>query len=116
MKLNINSNIFNCKVCNTPETITKGMMNKKFTNFDCMVFLMPDKRNQSFWMYNCIIPLDIVMVEDNIITKINSNCPPCIKSSECEYYEGFGNIILEFPGGLCNKLNINEGDEIKVLF
>lgn len=114
MKLLINDNLFRCKVCNTPESITKGMMKRKFDGFDCMVFLMPEKKNQEFWMYDCLIPLDIVMVNDNIIETVNSNCPPCKDSSSCEYYNGFGNVVLEFEGGTCKDLGINVGDSIKL--
>lgn len=114
MKLLINDNLFNCKVCNTPDSITKGMMKKKFRGFDCMVFLMPEKKEQHFWMYDCLIPLDIVMVNDNVIETINSNCPICIDSTTCEYYKGFGNVVLEFEAGTCDMLGIKVGDKIKM--
>ena len=71
-------------------------------------------KNQEFWMYDCLIPLDIVMVNDNIIETINSNCPPCKDTSSCEYYNGFGNVVLEFEGGTCNTLGIKSGDKIKI--
>lgn len=114
MKLLINDNIFKCKICNTPETIQNGMMKKTFDGFDCMVFLMPEKTNQHFWMYDCIVPLDIVTVDDNIITSINHNCPPCKNEKNCDTYDGYGNIVLEFFGGTCNELSIKKGDKIKL--
>ena len=114
MKLLINDNIFKCKICNTPETIKKGMMNKKFKGFDCMIFMMPNHGEQRFWMYDCIIPLDIVMVDGDVITKINHDCPPCEYEDECDTYNGYGNIVLEFLGGTCEELNIKEGDNIKL--
>jgi uncharacterized membrane protein (UPF0127 family) len=116
MKLLINDNIFKCKVCSTPESVKEGMMNKTFDGFDCMVFLMEQKTNQNFWMYNCIVPLDIVMVNDNVITSVNHFCPPCEVKNECDTYDGYGNIVLEFLGGTCNELNIKEGDKIKLSF
>ncbi len=116
MKVLINNNIFKSKVCNTSKSITKGMMNKKFDNFNCMVFVMPEKKNQKFWTYNCLIPLDIVVVNDNIIETINSNCPQCNDKYSCKYYNGFGNIVLEFEGGTCSKLDIKVGDSINFFF
>jgi uncharacterized membrane protein (UPF0127 family) len=51
------------------------------------------------------------MIEDDIITKIHHNCPPC-KTKDCENYCGEGNMILELQGGTCKKSNINVGDKI----
>jgi uncharacterized membrane protein (UPF0127 family) len=90
------------------------MMGKKFdNNFDGMLFMMPEKKTQTFWMYNCIIPLDIIMIDGNVITKINHNCLPCGNEEDCEMFEGFGNTVLELNGGTCKELNIKEGDKIK---
>jgi uncharacterized membrane protein (UPF0127 family) len=113
MKIIINDNMFKCKVCNTPNTIINGMMGKQFNGFDGMFFMMPEKKEHEFWMYNCIIPLDIIMIDDNVITKINKNCKPCDSEPDCEKYNGFGNNVLELPGGTCDELGICEGDSIK---
>jgi uncharacterized membrane protein (UPF0127 family) len=114
VKILVNDNVFNCKVAANSESIQKGMMGKKFdSNFDGMLFMMPDKKNQTFWMYDCLIPLDIIMIDGNVITKINHNCPPCDDQENCEMFEGFGNIVLELDGGSCKELGIKEGDRIK---
>ena len=114
VKILVNDNVFNCKVAANSESIQKGMMGKKFdSNFDGMLFMMPDKKNQTFWMYDCLIPLDIIMIDGNVITKINHSCPPCDDKENCEMFEGFGNIVLELDGGTCKELGINEGDKIK---
>lgn len=113
MKLIINDNIFKCRVCNSVDSIKEGMMNKTFQGFDSMLFLMPEKKRQSFWMYNCLIPLDIVMVDGNVITKIHSNCKPCDDQYSCKSYTGFGDKVVELPGGTCKKLGIKEGDIVR---
>lgn len=113
MKVIVNDNIFKCKVCTTIDSIVNGMMGKRFNGFDGMFFMMPEKKEHEFWMYNCIVPLDIVMIDDNIITKINKNCDPCDSEDDCEKYGGFGNRVLELPGGTCDELGICEGDLIK---
>jgi uncharacterized membrane protein (UPF0127 family) len=114
MKLIINDNIIKCKVCNTPETIKNGMMGKTFDSFDGMFFMLPNKTNQNFWMYNCLVPSDIIIIDDNHITKIHHNCQPCENEYDCTYYSGFGNRVLELPGGTCNNLGIKENDSIKM--
>lgn len=113
MKIIINNNIFKCKVCNTPETILNGMMGKTFDSFDAMFFILQNKSNQSFWMYNCIVPLDIIFIDDNVITNIHHSCQPCEDKNSCNNYSGFGNRILELPGGTCKQLDIKKDDNIK---
>ena len=113
IKININDHIFNTKVLTEDNDIMLGMMGKKFTKkFDAVLFVMNTPKS-SFWMKNCIIPLDIIFVKDNKITMIHHNCPPCkSKKSICESYKGTGNFVLEVLGGTCKKLKIKEGNII----
>ena len=114
MTITINDNIFKCKVCVTPQSIQEGMKNKNFNmSFNGMFFMMPNRGRQNFWMYECIVPLDIIMIDGNVITKINHNCLPCDNEEDCEMFEGFGNTVLELNGGTCKELDIKEGDKIK---
>jgi len=52
------------------------------------------------------------MLVDNKVTTIHKNCIPCM--NDCEHYRGLGNMVLELKGGMCNKLNITEGDELNI--
>jgi len=113
MELKVNNNTLNVKLCITPHSIRNGMMGQVFDEtFNGMLFIMPEKTEQSFWMYKCIIPLDIIMIDDNIITKIHTNCPTCEDKSDCISYQGYGDKVLEIYGGSCEKMNIFEGDDV----
>lgn len=91
------------------------MMGRKFDeSFDCLLFIMGGK-NQSFWMKNCIIPLDIIMIHNNTITKIHHDCLPC-EDDFCPTYKGPGNIVMELRGGSCEELGIEEGDTVEYIF
>jgi uncharacterized membrane protein (UPF0127 family) len=72
-------------------------------------------KKQCFWMKNCIIPLDIIMIKNNVIVNIHSDCPPCT-DEDCPSYCGMGNIVLELKGGSCERLNIQPGDTVEYLF
>jgi uncharacterized membrane protein (UPF0127 family) len=114
MKVIIQDNIFKVKLCTTPKSIIDGMSKKMFDDsFNGMLFLFPEIKNQKFWMYNCIIPLDIIMIKDDVISKIHHNCIPCENEYECESYSGKGNKVLEVLGGTCKTLGISEGDIVK---
>ncbi len=115
IKLIINNSLFNVKCPMTDKDISDGMMGKKFDDdFNGMLFLMK-KSNHSFWMVDCIVHLDIIFIDNNVITKIHKNCKPCLDStgSECERYRGYGDMVLEINGGDCDKYNIREGMSIE---
>jgi uncharacterized membrane protein (UPF0127 family) len=89
------------------------MQNKNFNeSFNGMLFMMPKTTEQSFWTYNCIIPLDILMINRGEINEVHHNCKPCHKQSQCESYKGYGGEVLELPGGTCKSLDIKKGDSV----
>ena len=114
MKVKIGDNTFNVKVMDDYRKRAEGMMNKTFNEyFNGMLFLMTDHTN-CFWMKNCIIPLDIIYIDDQTISKVHHNCQPCV-DEDCESYCGRGYIILEIEGGTCRSFNIKKGDSVKFL-
>ena len=113
MKVIIGDNLFKVKLCTTQSSISKGMMGRTFNDsFNGMFFMMPERCEQSFWMYNCLIPLDIIMIDDGIINVVHNNCQPCDEKENCKSYKGFGNKVLEIAGGTCENLGIKKGDQV----
>jgi uncharacterized membrane protein (UPF0127 family) len=111
MKLSINDNIFKVKIQTSPEETQEGMMNKTFNKtFNGMLFVMKNQEH-CFWMKDCIIPLDIIFIDIDKISKIHHNCPPC-NNEPCKGYTGEGGFILEVKGGTCKKLDIKKGDVV----
>jgi uncharacterized membrane protein (UPF0127 family) len=99
------------KVLKKPQQIIKGMMGKKFTNeFFALLFVMGTPKS-SFWMKNCIVPLDVVFIKNGIIAKIYHNCPPCT-GDVCKSYPGEGELVMELPGGSCKDLKIKRGNKV----
>ena len=112
MLVKINNTNLDCKVVSSPQKTMEGMMYKTFDGFDGMLFILPKFGLQSFWMKNCIIPLDILFIDDNQIESISHNCPPC-KSDNCPSYKGYGGMVLELPGGYCKRNGISVGDQLE---
>ena len=114
MKVNIGNNEFNVKVCDTPKKQREGMQHKTFDeSFNGMLFIMPSRTQQSFWMFECITQLDIIMIDGDTITRIHHDCLPCDVEEACEEFTGFGDRVLELEGGTCERLNIKEGNLIR---
>jgi len=113
MKVSIGNTDIKVKLCVTTESITKGMQGQRFSDeFQGMYFLMPTKGEQSFWMFDCVIPLDIIFINGNTIDTIHENCPICKNELECESYTGNGDRVLELPAGMSEQLGIKKGDNV----
>jgi hypothetical protein len=112
MEIFLKNKKFKVKTVISKKDTQKGMMKKKFdSTFNGMLFLMDDGEH-CFWMKNCIIPLDIIFINDNVITNIHHNCEICT-TDECPNYCGEGNLILEVPAGTCKKIGLKRGDKVK---
>ena len=105
--VHINGNTFNAEYLKTPEEIERGMMGRESLD-GCMVFKM-GKGHHSFWMKNCLIPLDIVFILNNRINKIHSNCP--VEDSHrmtLPRYSGIADHVIEFPAGTADNWKIGD--------
>jgi len=110
MKAYINNQPIPLEIKDTPNGKSVGMMGRN--NLDGgMLFPFDSVGERSFWMKNCLIPLDILFISNNKINKISPNCPPC-DEKYCENYKGIGDKVLELPGNYCFKNNIKEGDYV----
>ena len=108
MSVIINDNFFPAEYLSTPDEIKRGMMGRDSLD-GCLVFKVGFGYH-SFWMKDCKIPLDIVFVNKNKISKIHKNCPPSIDGKE--KYTGIGDHVIEFPAGTANNWNV--GDRVKM--
>ena len=113
MELSIGKNILPIEVMDTPNQKSLGMMGRKKLKGG-MLFPFSEVQEQSFWMKNCLITLDILMLLNNKVTQIHSNCPPC-NTNPCKNYKGVGNKVLELNGGECKKLGIQKGDTLNFI-
>jgi uncharacterized membrane protein (UPF0127 family) len=111
MNLTINDNKFKIKVQTSSKELRKGMMFKTFDEtFNGMLFVK-QLEEHCFIMENCIIPLDIIFIDGDTITKIHHNCKPS-NDKDNKRYCGYGNYIFEVEGGTCKNLGIKKGDKV----
>jgi len=96
------------EIMTTPDAISTGMMGRE--NLDGgMLFLFDNVGERSFWMKNCLVPLDIIFIVKDKVTKINRDCPPC-HTNNCTSYQGIANKVLELPSG---EYGVSEGDYLE---
>ena len=108
MKVTINNKEIPVEIMDTPEKISRGMMGRDHLDGG-MLFLFDKAGERSFWMKDCLISLDIVFIIGNKVTKVHTNCPPCI-DGRCESYYGVGDKVLELPSG---EYSISMGDVLE---
>ena len=72
-------------------------------------FFKTGKGFHSFWMKDTKLPLDIVYVLNNRISRIHPNCQP---NNTEQKYTGIGDHVIEFPAGIASKFNV--GDKVNL--
>ena len=102
----VNDVNYEAEYLSNPEEISKGMMGRDNLK-GCMVFKM-GMGHHSFWMKNCLIPLDIVFVNKNRISRIHPNCPPAGSQLNPPSYTGIGDHVIEFPSGTAKNWKVGD--------
>lgn len=88
---------------------------EKLNEQEGMIFNFNNKDPKVFHMKDCLLPLDIVFIKNNMVEKICHECNPC-KDDDCTKYEHpDADIVIELLGGTCKKDNISEGLAYKVI-
>ena len=97
------------------ESKQEGLMHlKQLKNHNGMLFIYNTPQIVKFWMYNTLIPLDIIFIDDrNIISSIKEGIPMEKKliSSDINI-----SAVLEIPKGCAKELKIKKGENISWMF
>jgi uncharacterized membrane protein (UPF0127 family) len=82
-----------------------------------MLFFHEASGKYKYWMFQTLIPLDIVWMDRNRrIVEISANTPPCTtEAAECPSYGGnFDALyVLELGGGMAAKYGLKVGDTLR---
>jgi uncharacterized protein len=77
----------------------------------------PQADHYSHWMYQTLIPLDIIWMDSNRnIVEMVANAPPCkTRASQCPTYGGkeISSYVLEIPAGMAQKYGLRVGQTIR---
>ncbi len=83
-----------------------------------MIFLFRPSRGVNFWMYNCLISLDMLFVKNGKIVRICENVPPCKSKDpkECPTYPEGSAIevseVVEVCAGYAKAHGLKVGDPV----
>jgi uncharacterized protein len=102
----------NVEIADTPAKQNYGLMNRSYLDNNAgMLFVWTSDVQEDFWMYDTLIPLDMIFIAANLtIVDIHENAVPLSKDhiKSCSPYR----YVLEVNGGLCAAEGIDIGDRI----
>ncbi|KAH7815540.1 putative exported protein [Monocercomonoides exilis] len=103
---------FDCLVATTEQESYHGLMfRRSLPKNKGMLFPFKQAQKLTFWMKNTFIPLDMIFIDSQgKITNIEKNCTP--QTLDARSCISMCQAVFEVNGGLCDELNILEGDEI----
>lgn len=82
-----------------------------------MLFVHKQPGMYSYWMYQTLIPLDMVWMDKaHNIVEIVENAQPCrTQASQCPHYGGTktSSFVLELGGGMARKYGLKAGQTIE---
>jgi uncharacterized protein len=113
----INQERIEIEVADTPDQQAMGLMFRtSLRNDRGMLFPFAPPRPVSFWMKNCLIPLDMVFIRSERVIAIVANVPPC-RQDPCPSYGPKASVdqVLELAAGRAKSLGLTVGSSITIL-
>ena len=104
----------NVEIADDNEKRMKGLMfREKLNDNEGMLFVFDNEQNQTFWMKNTLIPLDIIFIDKDFRIVGIKNAFPC-KEDLCSLYKSLkpAKYVLEVNGNLTIKNEIEVGNRI----
>lgn len=81
-----------------------------------MLYVHGGVGHYSYWMYQTLIPLDMIWLDDSKqVVEIVADAPPCkTEASKCPHFGGTqpAKYVLELGGGMAQKYGLKVGDYI----
>jgi uncharacterized membrane protein (UPF0127 family) len=108
------SQAFKLEVCANDAERSLGLMYRRaLPDNEGMIFVFPEEREQTFWMKNTYIPLDMVFVDKAMnVVGILEDVPPL---NEAPRTVGkLSMYVLEFSAGTMKKMGVAPGATLKM--
>jgi hypothetical protein len=109
--------IIHAELATTPAEMERGLMFRTSLAPDRgMLFVFQQEGKTPFWMFQTLIPLDMIWMDSRRrIVEISADTPPCrTDESQCPSYGGhqLAQFVLELNGGAAAKYHLKIGDEL----
>lgn len=107
--------VFQAEIADTQEERARGLMfRESMKNEHGMLFLFPAAQQNSFWMKNTYIPLDIIFIRaDRTVLGIAENAEP--RTTTGRSVPGASQFVLEINGGLSAALGVRGDQDVRFM-
>lgn len=111
----IGQQMIQLEVARTPQQREIGLMYRTRLADDRGMLFLGIPRFTRFWMWNTLIPLDIIFIQDGQVKYIADNVPPCT-SQPCPTYGPMLPVdqVIELRGGRAKELGLQVGQRIEI--
>jgi uncharacterized membrane protein (UPF0127 family) len=103
------------EVAREPAELQKGLMYRRHMGWDRgMLFVFPREQQQSFWMKNTLIPLDMIFVRSDLtVLGVVHDAEP--KTLTSRRVEGPSQFVIETNAGWAKEKGIVPGTRVELL-
>lgn len=110
-KFTHNGQTFYLEVATKPQELEKGLkFRASLPSNQGMLFKLGDQyKNVGFWMHQVRFPLDIIYLDNGVVTTVIHNAQPCSQAPCPVYFGSSATKVLELPTG---ELAIKVGDKL----
>ncbi|HKK54144.1 MAG TPA: DUF192 domain-containing protein [Patescibacteria group bacterium] len=115
-EVKIKNTIFQVEIADESNERQKGLSNRNYLCGNCaMLFVFEDSKPRTFVMREMMMPIDILFINNNIITDIYKDLEPEGKNYN-NYYKSSSsaNMVLEINANYSDRHDIKVGDEINI--
>lgn len=101
----------------TDDERARGLMNRTEVPAGTgMFFEFEAPGRHSFWMFNCLVPLDIIWIDDSgVVVDVSENTPPCPALPCTSYFPRVSaSAVIELAAGEARRLRLLPGARVVV--
>lgn len=111
-----NGTVYSVEIPRTPEARERGLMfRESLAPRTGMLFVFDTTAQHAFWMKNCLIPLDLIWLDETKrVVAVLPDTPPC-KADPCPIYQVAvpARYVLEVAGGAAQREGVAAGSVLK---
>ncbi len=109
----VGSALVQAEVVGSQEKLARGLSGRAaLAEGMGMLFLMPERKRQTFWMQGMRFPLDIIWIDEGRIIGLEREVPP--GGEHIVTSPGSATQVLEVPAGFSRRHGLKPGDKVVI--